>query len=86
VEFTNQELDQRLRFYVNKYQNDWSTHLPALDFAHNSSWHSEVALLRFAKESMCALSGALSRSDVHLGAVRLGQAIGRKTAKEDVGD
>ena len=42
VEFTNQELDQRLRFYVNKYQNDWSTHLPALDFAHNSSWHSSI--------------------------------------------
>jgi hypothetical protein len=42
VEFTNQELDQRLRFYVDKYQDDWSTHLPALDFAHNSSWHSAI--------------------------------------------
>ncbi|KAH7008773.1 Pfs, NACHT and ankyrin domain protein [Ilyonectria destructans] len=29
---------------------------------------------------------AVSRSDVRLGAVRLGQAIGRKTAKEDVRD
>lgn len=42
IEFTNQELDQRLRFYVNKYQDNWSTHLPALDFAHNSSWHSAI--------------------------------------------
>jgi hypothetical protein len=42
IEFTNQELDQRLRFYVDKYQDDWSIHLPALDFAHNSSWHSAI--------------------------------------------
>jgi hypothetical protein len=42
VEFTNQELDQRLRFYIDKYQDDWSEHLPALDFAHNSSWHSAI--------------------------------------------
>lgn len=42
VEVTNQCLDQRLRFYVDKYQDDWSTHLPALDFAHNSTWHSAI--------------------------------------------
>ena len=44
VEFTNQELDQRLRFYIDKYQDDWSSHIPALDFAHNSSWHSSIGM------------------------------------------
>lgn len=42
VEITNQELDQRLRFYCNNFQDDWSEHLPALDFAHNSSWHASI--------------------------------------------
>ena len=42
VEITNQELDQKLRFYVDKYQTNWSTHLPALDFAHNVAWHSSI--------------------------------------------
>jgi hypothetical protein len=48
VEVTNAELDQRLRFYVEKYQTDWSIHLPALDYSHNASWHSaiEMALLK----------------------------------------
>jgi hypothetical protein len=42
VEVTNQYLDQNLRFYVDKYQKNWSVQLPALDFAHNSSWHSAI--------------------------------------------
>jgi hypothetical protein len=42
VEITNQELDQKLRFYVDKYQTDWSDHLPAFDFGHNASWHSSI--------------------------------------------
>lgn len=44
VEVTNYELDQRLRFYIDKYQDDWSDHLPALDFAHNASWHSAIKM------------------------------------------
>jgi hypothetical protein len=44
VERTNQDLDQRLRFYVDKYQSQWSRHLPALDFAHNASWHSSIGM------------------------------------------
>jgi Chromo (CHRromatin Organisation MOdifier) domain len=44
VEITNADLDQRLRFYVDKYQTNWSEHLPALDFAHNSSWHSAIGM------------------------------------------
>lgn len=42
VEITNQELDQNMQFYVDHYQTDWSDHLPAIDFAHNSSWHSSI--------------------------------------------
>ena len=42
VEITNAELDQQLRFYIDKYQKQWSRHLPALDFAHNSAWHSAI--------------------------------------------
>jgi hypothetical protein len=42
VEITNQYLDQRLRFYVNHYQDNWSELLPALDFAHNSTIHDSL--------------------------------------------
>jgi RNase H-like domain found in reverse transcriptase/Reverse transcriptase (RNA-dependent DNA polymerase)/Integrase zinc binding domain/Chromo (CHRromatin Organisation MOdifier) domain len=42
VEITNQELDQQLRFYIDKYQTEWSIHLAALDFGHNASWHSSI--------------------------------------------
>ena len=44
VEITNAELDQKLRFYVDKYQRKWSVHLPALDFAHNVAWHSSIGI------------------------------------------
>jgi hypothetical protein len=42
VEITNQYLDQRLRFYINHFQNDWSDYLPALDAAHNYSEHDSL--------------------------------------------
>jgi hypothetical protein len=44
VEVTNAELDQKLRFYVEKYQTDWSIHLPALDYSHNASCHSAIGM------------------------------------------
>jgi hypothetical protein len=44
VEITNQELDQSLRFYVDKYQTNWNEHLPALDMAHNASWHASIGM------------------------------------------
>jgi hypothetical protein len=44
VEITNQYLDQRLRFYVNHYQDNWSELLPALDFAHNATVHDSIQL------------------------------------------
>ena len=42
VEITNAELDQKLRFYIDTYQTNWSDHLPALDFSHNVSHHSSI--------------------------------------------
>ena len=44
VEITNADLDQKLRFYVDKYQHDWSMHIPALDFAHNISMHTSIGM------------------------------------------
>lgn len=44
VEITNAELDQKLRFYVDKYQTKWREHLPALDLAHNSAYHSAIGM------------------------------------------
>ena len=42
VERINADVDEKLRFFVDKYQDDWDDHTPALDFAHNSSWHSSI--------------------------------------------
>jgi hypothetical protein len=44
IEITNQELDQKLRFYINHHQDDWSDHLPALDFSHNATWHATIGM------------------------------------------
>jgi hypothetical protein len=44
IEITNAELDQKLRFYVDKYQTRWREHLPALDLAHNSAYHSAIGM------------------------------------------
>ena len=40
VERTNQEVEQFLRIFVNKRQDDWADHLPAAEFALNSRVHS----------------------------------------------
>lgn len=53
VEITNQQLDQSLRFYVAKHQDDWDVHLPAVDFAHNATWHSAIG--------MCPIKAATGR-------------------------
>src|SRR4030088_429129 len=44
VKITNAKLDQKLGFYVDKYQRKWSIRLPALDFAHNVAWHSSICM------------------------------------------
>ena len=40
MERVNQELDQFLRLFVNKWQNDWYDLLPIAEFQHNNHVHS----------------------------------------------
>jgi len=40
TEYVNQELDQFLRLFVNKWQNDWYDLLPIAEFQHNNHVHS----------------------------------------------
>jgi transposase InsO family protein len=40
VECKNQEVEQYLRLFCNKQQDDWASHLPAAEFALNSRLHS----------------------------------------------
>ena len=61
IEITNADLDQRLRFYVDYYQNNWSEHLPALDFAHNSSHHASIGM-----SPICVMTGTEPRNPLSL--------------------
>jgi hypothetical protein len=61
IEITNQYLDQRLRFYVDYMQDNWSDFLPALDTAHNCTQHDSLGgmtpfALMFAREPRSPLS------------------------------
>ena len=47
VEFTNQELDKKLCFYVSRCQNNWVSYLLSLDFAYNSTYHSAIKITPF---------------------------------------
>ena len=47
VERKNQEVEQYLRLFTNKRQDDWATHLPAAEFALNSRVHSGAAKAPF---------------------------------------
>ena len=40
VERKNQEVEQYLRLFCNKRQDDWVDHLPAAEFALNSRVHA----------------------------------------------
>jgi len=40
TECVNQELDQYLRLFVNKWQDDWYDLLPMVEFQHNNHIHS----------------------------------------------
>ena len=46
VERKNQEVEQYLRLFTNKRQDDWATHLPAAEFALNSRVILEQPRLR----------------------------------------
>jgi len=42
TEHVNQELDQYLRLFVNKWQDDWYDLLPMAEFQHNNHVHSAI--------------------------------------------
>ena len=44
VENLNQWINQRLRIYVNHYQDNWSKFIPALDFVQNGTPHDSTGL------------------------------------------
>lgn len=44
IERTNADLDQAMRFYIDKYQKNWRKHLPALDYAHNAADHESLGM------------------------------------------
>jgi hypothetical protein len=47
VEHKNQEVEQYLRFFCDKCQEDWAKHLPAAEFALNSRIHSGTSKAPF---------------------------------------
>ena len=50
TEIVNQYLDQRLRPFVNHFQDDWSGLLPAMDFAQATMTHESTGLSPFELE------------------------------------
>ncbi|KAI7910325.1 pol polyprotein [Pyricularia oryzae] len=51
VEITNAKLDQKMRFYVDKYQTNWRRHIPVFDFGHNSSVHAFIGMAPIEAET-----------------------------------
>ena len=47
TEHINQELEEYLRIYINKKQNDWVNWLPIAQFCHNDRWHSAMGYSPF---------------------------------------
>lgn len=47
MERKNQEVEQYLRLFCNKRQDDWAEHLPAAEFALNSRLHSGASQTPF---------------------------------------
>lgn len=48
TERTNRTLEEMLRHYVSPCQDDWDEHLPACQFAYNSSKHESTSMSPFA--------------------------------------
>jgi len=42
MECVNQELDQYLQLFVNKWQDSWYDLLPMAEFQHNNHIHSTI--------------------------------------------
>ena len=47
TEIMNQYLAQRLRPFVNYYQDDWSDLLPMMDYAQLTNWHESIGMSPF---------------------------------------
>ncbi|MCO5550091.1 hypothetical protein L7F22_003570 [Adiantum nelumboides] len=43
----NRILEDMLRMYVNENQSNWNEHLPLVEFAHNSSYHTSFRMTPF---------------------------------------
>ena len=50
TEIINQYIDQRLRPFVNYYQDDWADKLPMMDFAQATLPHESTGLAPFQVE------------------------------------
>ena len=50
TEVLNQYIDQRLRLFVNNFQDNWSTLLPAMDFAQATLIHESTGISLFELE------------------------------------
>jgi len=55
TEHVNQELDQYLRLFVNKWQDDWYDLLPMAEFQHNNHVHSATQQPPFLLNTRCIL-------------------------------
>jgi len=53
TECVNQELDQYLRLFVNKQQDDWYDLLPIAEFQHNNHIHSATQQPPFLLDTRC---------------------------------
>jgi len=53
TERVNQELDQYLRLFVNKWQDDWYDLLPMAEFQHNNHVHSATQQPPFLLDTGC---------------------------------
>ena len=47
TEIINQYIDQRLRPFVNYYQDNWAELLPMMDYAQFTLWHSSIGISGF---------------------------------------
>lgn len=78
-------MDQKLRFYIDKYQTNWNVYLPILDFAYNAAWYSNFSIyplkIIFGTEPRNPLSTDLPTTTVNLDQKRKTLQIVRQIKK-----
>jgi len=60
MERVNQELDQFLHLFVNKWQDDWYDLLPIAEFQHNNHVHSVTQQPPFLLDTVKGEKGMLT--------------------------